>query len=84
MLIHYTALASQSVVTVMQSDDRQDDGSSQVEHTNGLYLCINDNKFTVHYLKPGTHKLNHCNNLLPLLSTVVLNSRDRQGNVWLP
>ena len=34
---------SQSEVTVMQSYDnrpRQDDESSQVEHTNGLYLCV--------------------------------------------
>ena len=32
---------SQSEVTVMQSDDnqpKQDDESSQVEHTNGLYM----------------------------------------------
>ena len=37
--IHYTVPASQSEVTVMQSDDnqsRQDDESSQVKHTNGL------------------------------------------------
>ena len=38
---HYTVPSSQSVVTVMQLDDnqpRQDDESSQVEHTNGLYI----------------------------------------------
>ena len=37
--IHYTVPTSQSEVTVMQSDDnqsRQDDESSQVEHTKGL------------------------------------------------
>ena len=34
---------SQSEVIVVQLDDnqpRQDDESSQVEHTNGLYLCV--------------------------------------------
>ena len=38
--IPYTVPTSQSEITVMQSDDnqsRQDDESSQVEHTNGLY-----------------------------------------------
>ena len=37
--IHYTVPTSQSEVTVMQSDDnqsRQDNESSQVEHTDGL------------------------------------------------
>ena len=41
-VIHYTVLTSQLEVTLMQSDDsqsRQDDECSQVEHTNGLYLC---------------------------------------------
>ena len=41
-VIHYTVLTCQSEVTVLQSDDgqsRQDDESSQAEHTNGLYLC---------------------------------------------
>ena len=42
---HYTVPTSPSEVTVMQSDDnqpRQDDESSQVEHTNGLYIstCV--------------------------------------------
>ena len=42
---HYAVPTSQSEVTVMQSDDnqpRQDDESSQVEHTNGLYIntCV--------------------------------------------
>ena len=39
---HYTVPTSQAEVTVMQSHDnqpRQDDKSSQVEHTNGLYMC---------------------------------------------
>ena len=39
---HYTVPTSQSEVTVMQSDDnqpRQDDESSEEEHTNGLYVC---------------------------------------------
>ena len=39
---HYTVPTSQSEVTVAQSDDnqpRQDDESSQMEHTNGLYVC---------------------------------------------
>ena len=41
-VIHYKVPTGQSEVTVTQSDDsqsRQDDESSQVEHTNGLYLC---------------------------------------------
>ena len=39
---HCTVPTSQSEITVMQSDDnqpRQDDESSQVEHTNGSYVC---------------------------------------------
>ena len=38
---YYTVPASQSEVTVMQSDDnqlRQDDESDQAEYTNGLYI----------------------------------------------
>ena len=40
--MHSTVPTSQSEVTVMRSDDnqpRQDDESSQVEHTNGVYMC---------------------------------------------
>ena len=43
MCNHYTVPTSQSEVTVTQSDDnqpRQDDESSQVEHTNGLYTYV--------------------------------------------
>ena len=41
----YTVPTSQSKVTIMKSDDnqpRQDDESSLVEHTNGLYIstCV--------------------------------------------
>ena len=39
---HYTVPINQSEVTVMQSDDNQpsqDNESSLVEHTNGLYVC---------------------------------------------
>ena len=34
-------MTSQSEVTVIQDDNqpRQDDETSQVEHTNGLYMC---------------------------------------------
>ena len=39
---YYTVPTSQSEVTVTQLDDsqtRQTDESSQVKHTNGLYVC---------------------------------------------
>ena len=39
---YYTVSTSQSEVTVTQLDDsqtRQTDESSQVKHTNGLYVC---------------------------------------------
>ena len=43
IVIITTVPTNKSVVTVMQADNnqsRQDNGSSQVEHTNGLYMCI--------------------------------------------
>ena len=53
---HYTVPTSQSEVRVMPSDNnqpRQDNDSSQVEHTNGLYLCrilcvVYDTEGTLH------------------------------------
>ena len=38
----------------------------------------NFNKLTVHYLKPGAHKLNYCNNLLATIDNYDVKKKSRE------
>ena len=43
----------------------------------GQYSIIIGNELTVHYLQPGAHKLNYCNNLLPF---IIMTSKESHEN----